>query len=100
MVRKEQLFGVGCSICGWANPQNATQAEDTLTEVFDEKEHIEVITELPAATEGSIIIDVKDNVLLISTDDYNRTVPLSFPVGPDVETTYNNGVLVIKLKKR
>jgi len=99
-VREEQLLGVGCPICGWVNPRNTVLGGDGLTDVFDEKDRIEIITMIPPTHEDDIRIDVKDNLLLISVDDYRRSISLFSDVETDVETTYNNGVLAIKLKKK
>ena len=55
---------------------------------------------MPTACEDSIKIDVKDDVLLISIGDHHQTVSLLSAVEPDFEKTYNNGVLVIKLRKK
>ena len=100
MVRREQLFGVACPICGWRRFHNTAQTGDALIDVFDDKEHIEIITMMPTACEDSIKIDVKDDVLLISIGDHHQTVSLLSAVEPDFEKTYNNGVLVIKLRKK
>lgn len=68
-------------------------------DIFDEKDHLLVITELPGVKEEDINIDVKNDVLRISTGKYLKRIPLFYAVENSVESTYKNGVLEIRLKK-
>jgi HSP20 family molecular chaperone IbpA len=104
LVEKEILFDIGCPVCGWISP-NATSKGSTaenrseLVDVFDEGDIIWVTAKLPLIDEDNINLDVKDNMLLIYTRNFKRSVFLHYSVKPDIERTYRNGILEIKLKK-
>lgn len=69
-------------------------------DVFDEKDHVVVITELQGVREEDINLEVNNDILKISTDKYLKRVPLFYAVEDKVNSTYKNGVLEIRLKKK
>lgn len=71
---------------------------DKLLDIFDEKNVLRIITSLPLHEEN-VEVEVKDNFLIISGNEYHVEVPLFCPVEKKVSRTVNNGVLEIKLKK-
>lgn len=82
----------------------APEVREPLTDVFDKKEQIIVTAELPGIEEKDIKIDVEDEILKISAETrdrrYNKEITLSSGVTKEIESTYKNGVLEIKLKKK
>lgn len=69
-------------------------------DIFDEKDQLVVITELPGVREEDINIEVDSDMLMISADNYLKKVPLLYAVEGKANSTYKNGVLEIRLKKK
>ena len=72
-------------------------------DIFDEKDHIKVIAEIPSVQEKDIKVDlVKDN-LAISVDipdrKYAQEVKLPCEPKGKPEKSYKNGILEVKIKK-
>ena len=72
-------------------------------DIFDEKDYVKIIAEMPGIEESDIKIDlVKDN-LAISVDTPERKYhqKLKLPCEPKgkLEKTYKNGILEVKIKK-
>ena len=104
LVEKEELFDVGCPICGWISPLEKTcklkiETKSEQIDLFDDKDIILLTAQLPIVEGDSINIDVEGNTLKISAGDFNRIVHLDCAVEPDIEKTYKNGVLEVKLRK-
>jgi len=80
-----------------------TEGREPLVDIFDEGESILVVVELPGVTEDEISLTVQGDVLALTTSGkhkYAREVLLPAPViGEEMSTTYNNGVLEIRLRK-
>ena len=88
-------------------PKGPTVEEERepITDVFDEKDHILVVAEIPGIEEGEIKLDVKDDILNISAEKgerkYKKEVLLPSKVETEpISSMYKNGILEIKLKKR
>ncbi|MEW5759633.1 MAG: Hsp20/alpha crystallin family protein [Candidatus Thermoplasmatota archaeon] len=75
------------------------EGREELLDVFDEKEHIKVIAELPKLKEEEIEIGLKRNMLTISANGYQKNIPLFYSVRRISEKTYRNGILELKLEK-
>jgi len=79
------------------------EVREPIVDVFDEKEHISVIAEMPGVADEDIKVDVKGDILKLSatTGDrkYSKEVLLPSKVKGEPETTYKNGILKIKLRK-
>lgn len=78
---------------------------EPLVDVFDEKDHLRVVAELPGVQEKNIKTEVKRDKLTISAETpdrkYSREVPLPAVVEAEpTKLTYKNGVLEIDLKKK
>ncbi|HEY5006333.1 MAG TPA: archaeal heat shock protein Hsp20 [Ktedonobacteraceae bacterium] len=76
-----------------------------LVDVFDEKDHILVIAELPGVAEEHISTEVKGDILTLSATNgerkYYKEVVLPEDVDADtLQRKYNNGVLEIKVSKK
>lgn len=72
-------------------------------DVFDEKDHIKIIAEIPGVDENDIKVDLQDDTLVISIDISDRKYhqELKLPCEPKgmLEKTYRNGILEVKIKK-
>jgi len=77
---------------------------EPIVDIFEEKDHVMVVTELPHVNEKDINIKVEKNALTISADNapkkYVKKVMLPTPVRKDtVKSTYRNNVLEVRLEK-
>jgi len=82
----------------------AMKEREPIVDIFEEKDHVMIVTELPHVNEKDINIKVEKNALMISADNvpknYVKKVMLPTPVRKDtVKSTYKNNVLEIRLKK-
>jgi HSP20 family protein len=77
---------------------------EPIVDVFDEKDHVLVLAELPGVAEENIASEVKGDILTIKASNsdrqYRKEVILPSEVDSGTLTTsYKNGILEIKLKK-
>jgi HSP20 family protein len=80
------------------------EEREPLTDVFDEKDEIVVIAEIPGISEEGITLDLKEDILEISAAGKNRKYykEVLLPVQVKKETlsyTYKNGILEVRIKK-
>lgn len=80
------------------------EEREPMTDVFDEKEEIVIIAEMPGIEENDIKIDLKDDILDISATGKIRKYhkELLLPVKAELKKlsfNYNNGILEIRIKK-
>ncbi len=80
------------------------EEREPMTDIFDEKEEIIIIAEMPGIEESDIRLDLKDDILDITADGKIRKYrkELLLPVKADKENmsfNYNNGILEIRIKK-
>lgn len=80
------------------------RVREPVVDVFEEKDYIEVIAELPGLEEKDIKYEIKDDSLTIySVNDkrkYRKEMRLSFSVSAnDIQSVYKNGILKLRLKK-
>lgn len=71
--------------------------DDEILDVFHEKDRIRVVTCLPPHLHD-VAVEVKRDSLILSGEDYHREVPLLYSVGEELEKTWNNGILEVRLK--
>ena len=90
-----------------ATERGAVVAEvrEPIVDVFDEGERLVVIAELPGVEESDIHLEVKDDILDLSAEakdrKYSKEVLLPSSVdAKSLETSYKNGILEIRLRKR
>ena len=82
------------------------EVREPIVDVFDEKEHILVVAELPGVKEEDIKTEIKDDILNISAEKgderkYKKEVLLPCKVEAEpISSTYKNGILEIKLNKQ
>ena len=80
------------------------EEREPLTDVFDEKNEILIISEIPGVSEEGITLDLRGDILEISAAGKNRSYrkEVLLPVQVKKETlsyTYKNGILEIRIKK-
>ena len=80
------------------------EEREPLTDVFDEKDEILVIAEVPGVYEEGISVDLKGDILEISAVGKNRKYrkEVLLPVQVKEETlsyTFKNGILEVRIKK-
>jgi HSP20 family protein len=80
------------------------EVREPMVDIFDEKDHILVIAELPGVSENEIKIEVAGDILNLNASDrdrqYAKEILLPSKVKPEsVKTTYKNGILEITLEK-
>jgi HSP20 family molecular chaperone IbpA len=81
------------------------EEREPLVDVFDEKDHVLVIIELPGVEEEHISTKVNGDILILSATDearkYYKEVVLPKDVDTDTLTRkYKNGVLEIRISKK
>lgn len=86
------------------SPTASIKEKESIVDIFEEENHINVTAELPGTEEKDIKLKIKDNLLIIDADTsekkYHKEVKLPSPVEKDsVESRYRNGVLEVKLRK-
>jgi HSP20 family protein len=76
---------------------------EPLVDTFDEADEIVIVAELPGVSEGQVQVELKDDILTISTSGdrrYAKEILLSAEVEPgSLRQTYTNGILELRLKK-
>jgi HSP20 family protein len=80
------------------------EEREPITDVFDEKNELVIIAEMPGIEEKDITIELKEDILIISAKGQSRqySKELLLPVKVKATTLsrkYNNGILEIRLKK-
>lgn len=80
------------------------EEREPLTDVFDEKDEILVVAEIPGVQEEGITLDLKGDILEISamghSRKYHKELLLPSQVAKDgLSHTYKNGILEVRIKK-
>ena len=79
------------------------EVREPIVDVFDEKDHIMIVAEIPGVREEDVNIEVKGDILKLSaaTGDskYSKEILLPSEVTGKPEIAYKNGIVEIKLKK-
>ena len=80
------------------------EVREPMVDVFDERDRILVIAELPGVSEDEIKIEVAGDILNLTASDsdrkYAREILLPGKVKADsVKTSYKNGILEVTLEK-
>jgi HSP20 family protein len=80
------------------------EVREPIVDVFDEKNYILVIAELPGVSEDKIKVEVVGDILNLTASDtdrkYAKEILLPSKVKPSsLKTAYQNGILEIKLEK-
>ena len=80
------------------------EVREPIIDVFDEKEHILVVAELPGIEESDIKIDIKGDILTLSAErgekKYSKEILLPSKVDEkSLVSSYKNGILETKLQR-
>ena len=80
------------------------EIREPIVDIFDEKDHILVVAELPGIEESDIKIEVKGDILTLSAErgekKYSKEVLLPSKVDEkSLISSYKNGILEIKLER-
>jgi len=80
------------------------EEREPITDVFDEIDEVVIIAEMPGIEEADIIIDLKDDILEISTKSKKKSYrkELLLPHKSEnnlIQQKYTNGILEIRIKK-
>lgn len=79
------------------------ETREPMIDLFDEGQTVLVVVELPGVTEKEITLSVEGDVLALSTNGkrkYAKEILLPAPViSEGMTTSYNNGVLEVRLSK-
>jgi len=82
-----------------------SEVREPLVDVFDEKEQVLVVAEMPGVGEKDVKVELRDDVLLITAESgdkkYRKEVLLPTGFAADkMKHSCHNGVLEVKLDKR
>lgn len=80
------------------------EEREPVVDIFDEKDHILIVTELPGVSENDINFELQGDILKLSAESgdrkYTKEILLSSKVKEDkIESSYKNGILELKLIK-
>jgi HSP20 family protein len=80
------------------------EEREPITDMFNEKDEIVIIAEMPGIEESDIVIDLKEDILEISATGNNRSYrkELLLPIktsSQNVHHKFKNGILEIRIKK-
>mgnify|MGYP001617064516 FL=1 len=81
------------------------EVREPMVDVFDEKDHIRIIAEMPGVERDDIHIDVKDEVVTLKAERGERKYKKDGALPSSVNTStltsaYKNGIMEIKMEKR
>lgn len=80
------------------------EIREPIVDIFEEKDHLTVVAEIPGVAENTIKTKVKDNVLILEAGEkghlqYCKEILLPYPVSPKTsKKSYKNGVLNLEFK--
>ncbi len=80
------------------------EVREPMVDVFDEKDHILVVAEMPGVEKNNIHIDIEGDALLLKAENtgrkYKKEVPLPSAVDrASLVSSYKNGILEVKVQK-
>ncbi len=102
---KVQTFGNIKTVKEKTKPEfKITETREPIVDVFDEKDRILIVVEMPGINEKEIKTTLKGDILILEAGEekrkYYKEILLSSKVDAETEErTYKNGILEIKLKK-
>jgi len=81
------------------------ETREPIVDIFDEKEEVRVIVEMPGVAQESIKTEIKGDVLTLETKDSDRKYykEIVLPKNVDARTLkskYKNGILEIRIDKK
>ncbi|MDI6810929.1 MAG: Hsp20/alpha crystallin family protein [archaeon] len=98
-----RIGGAGIPIVEKFGTVPETDVREPLVDVFDEKDVVRVIAELPGVDEGDIKTELEGNILKIRAErgdrKYEKDIELPAAVKGEMKSRYKNGILEIELEK-
>ena len=88
-----------------AKGPTVSEEREPIVDIFDEKEEVRIIVEVPGVTEESIKTEIKGDVLTLEAKDSDRkyykevVLPKNVDAGT-LKSKYKNGVLEIRIEKK
>ncbi len=82
------------------------EAREPLTDIFDEKDSVVVVLEIPGVDESAIVVKpLKENLLMVEASGpnclYRKEIALPSPIKPDsIRRSYRNGLLELNCEKQ
>ncbi|MBI1920354.1 MAG: Hsp20/alpha crystallin family protein [Geobacter sp.] len=81
------------------------EVREPMVDVFDEKDHVMVVAEMPGVAKEHIHVDVKGKTMTLKADNkerkYLKEVSLPSTVDPaTLKFAYKNGILEVKVSKK
>ncbi|MFQ6066905.1 MAG: Hsp20/alpha crystallin family protein, partial [bacterium] len=77
--------------------------EERPVDIFDEKDHIKIIGEIPGVEEKDIKVNIENSLITIKVDlphrKYHQELKLPCKPKGKIEKSYKNGILEIVIKK-
>lgn len=80
------------------------EIREPMVDIFEEKDHLTIIAEIPGVAENTIKTTVKDGILILESGEeghlrYHKEILLPHPVNPKTsKKSYKNGVLSLEFK--
>ncbi len=84
-------------------PSPPPVSQELPVDVFDEKDYLKIIAEIPGVDENDINLNLQEDKLTISVDSpdrkYHQELKLTCEHRGELEKSYKNGILKIKIQK-
>ena len=75
------------------------EVKEPIIDIFTEEDQTIVIIEMPGVEESDIELELKGDVSNLNAKKYQKEILLSDGVGDNMEWTYKNGILEVKIAK-
>ncbi len=81
------------------------ESREPIIDIFDEKDYLEIIVEIPGVDEKDIKTEIRGDILIINAEAGDRKYSKEVLLPKEVETkkiesTYRNGILKLRLEKK
>lgn len=98
--RIDPLTGNKVLFSWWLNEECFDSGEENkgLVDIFDEKERLRIVMKLPVSGDR-LKVALKPDRLIVFNKDYQKEIPLFYPVKKEIKKTCKNGILEICLEK-
>jgi len=73
---------------------------EPIIDLFEEKDYVSVIAEIPGFSEKEIELKLNDNALEISAGKYSKIITLPSISGKIIEKQFKNGILQLKIGRK
>lgn len=98
-----RIGGAGVPIIDKFGTVPETDVREPIVDVFDEKDTVRVIAELPGVEESDVTAELEGNILKLRAErgdrKYEKDIELPAAVKGEMKSRYKNGILEIELEK-